>query len=91
MGEMTDGYVWFRPIEKYEDVRLIPLDEFAPDEAALREVAAHNPFSDEKDMTREQLADLWKAEAARRADPLTSRRWRRLANWRERCPGGKGH
>jgi hypothetical protein len=87
LGEMTDGYVWSRPIEKYEDVRLIPLDEFAPDEAALREVAANNPFSDEKEMTRAQIAELWRAEEAKREDPLTSRRWRHLVGWRSLCGG----
>jgi hypothetical protein len=86
-GEMTDGYVWSRPIERYEEVHLIPLDTFAPDEAALREVAANNPFSDEKDMTRERLAELWKAEEAKRADPLTRRRWKHLINWRAQCSG----
>jgi hypothetical protein len=85
LGEMTDGYVWSRPIEKYEDVRLVPLDAFAPDEAALREVAAHNPFSDERGLARDRLAERWKAEEARRADPLTSRRWTRLVGWRSRC------
>lgn len=87
LGEMTDGYVWSRPIERYEDVRLIPLDEFAPDEAALREVGANNPFTDEKEMTRGQIAELWKAEEAKREDPLTSRRWKHLVGWRSRCVG----
>jgi hypothetical protein len=84
-GELTDGYVWSRPVERYEEVRLIPLAEFAPDAAALREVAAHNPFSDEPGMSREQLARLWDAEAANRATPLASRRYRRLVGWRDRC------
>ena len=87
LGEMTDGYVWSRPIEKYEDVRLIPLDEFAPDEAALREVTANNPFTDEREMTRAELAELWKAEESKRKDPLTSRRWKHLVGWRSRCAG----
>jgi hypothetical protein len=87
LGEMTDGYVWSRPIEQYEDVRLIPLDEFAPDGAALREVAANNPFSDEAQMTREQLARLWTAEESKRRDALTRRRWKHLVGWRARCSG----
>jgi hypothetical protein len=86
-GEMTDGYVWSQPIEHYQDVRLIPLEVFAPDEAALREVAANNPFSDENGMTREQIAKLWEAEEAKRADPLTSRGWKHLINWRAKCSG----
>jgi hypothetical protein len=84
LDEMTDGYIWFRPIEAYEDAGVIPLDELAPDEASWRELATRNPFSDEKDVTRERLRQLWKEEEARRADPL-GRGWRPLAGWRERC------
>jgi len=86
LGEMTDGVVWSRPIERYEDVALIPLAELAPDDAALAEVAAANPFSDEPDADRERLEALWREEAARRADPLTHRRWRALLDWRAGCP-----
>ncbi len=84
-GELTDGYLWLGPLDKYEDVRLIPLDELAPDETALREVAARNPFSDEKDAPRARLEELWREEQARRSDPLTSRRWSALLDWRQRC------
>jgi hypothetical protein len=84
-GEMTDGYVWSRPIERYEDVSLIPLDELAPDDASLAEVLAHNPLSDDKGLDRAALARLWKEEAARRSDPLASRRWQGLVGWRGTC------
>ncbi len=84
-GEMTDGYVWTRPIEDYKDVSLIPLAEFAPDEAALLEVASHNPFAGEKGLDAGKLRELWDAEARRRADVLASRRWNGLTGWRESC------
>jgi uncharacterized protein YciI len=74
-GEMTDGYVWLGPLEGYEDVRLIPLRELAPDDLALKEVAERNPFSDGKDASRGHLEELWREEEARRADPRTRWRW----------------
>ena len=84
-GDLTDGVIWTRPIERYENVTLISLAEFAPDEASLREVAANNPFSNDKDSSEAQLKAQWDAEAKRRADVLASRRWSGLAGWRERC------
>jgi hypothetical protein len=84
-GETTDGYVWTKPIEEYELVRLIPLSELAPDDAALREVAAHNPFSDEKGLTRERLEALWSDDEKARADALTYRKWQQLKGWRQAC------
>jgi hypothetical protein len=86
LDEMTDGYIWFEPIEAYRDVTVIPLEEIAPDAAALAEVVANNPFSDEPAASRERLEQLWREEIARRADPLTHRRWRQLSSWRARCP-----
>ena len=84
-GETTDGYVWTKPIEEYELVRLIPLSEFAPDERALREVAADNPLSDEKGMTRERLEALWSQDEKARADVPTYTKWQRLKSWRASC------
>ena len=84
-GETTDGYIWTKPIEEYELVRLIPLSEFAPDERALREVAEDNPFSDEKGMTREMLEALWSKDDEARADALTYRNWQNLKSWRASC------
>lgn len=90
LDEMTDGYLWTRPIERYQDVAVIPLAEIAPDAASLAEVAANNPFSDESDASRERLEELWREEAAKRADPQTHRRWRELAGWRSRCAPRSG-
>lgn len=86
LEEMTDGYVWSRPIERYEEVTLIPLGELAPDAAALAEVSANNPFSDEPAASRERLEALWREESLRRADPLAHRRWQHLTGWRAGCP-----
>lgn len=85
LDELTDGYLWLAPLESYRDVELIALDELAPDEAALAEVGRRNPFSNQPDLPRAALEELWRQEAARRADPLTSRRWAHLLDWRERC------
>jgi hypothetical protein len=84
-GEMTDGYIWTRPIEDYENVSLIPLSEFAPDEVALRDVAARNPFSDEQDPPTDRLRAIWSEEEKRRTDPLAHRRWEHLKDWRRTC------
>jgi hypothetical protein len=84
-GETTDGYIWTKPIEQYELVRLIPLHDFAPDDAALREVAANNPFSDEKGLSRERLGAMWSEEEQARADALTYRKWQHLRDWRQAC------
>jgi hypothetical protein len=84
-GETTDGYIWTKPIEEFELVRLIPLSELAPDESALREVAADNPFSDEKGLTREKLEALWSVDEKARADALTYRKWHHLRSWRASC------
>jgi hypothetical protein len=87
-GEMTDGYIWTRPIDAYEDVHLIPLSEFAPSATALDEVLANNPFSDDKGLSRERVEALWSQEAAKRADPLTFRGWQSLKVWRDAyCAG----
>jgi hypothetical protein len=83
--ETTDGYIWSRPIEQYQDVSVIPLAELAPDATALAEVAANNPFSDEPAASRDRLEALWRDETARRADPLGHRRWRGLEPWRDAC------
>jgi hypothetical protein len=85
LDELTDGIVWLGPIEFYELVELIPLDEYAPDETALAEVVRNNPFSSEPGMTREQLAALWSEEQARRADPLEARGFGHLRGWRGAC------
>jgi hypothetical protein len=84
-GEMSDGYVWTAPIERYELVRLIPLSELAPNDAALEEVAANNPFSDEKGLKRDRLEGLWAEDEKARGDVLTYRKWEPLKAWRQVC------
>jgi hypothetical protein len=84
-GEMSDGYIWTKPIEQYELVGLIPLAALAPDAAALRDIAGNNPFSDEKGLSRERIRALWAQEATARADPLAYRKWLTLKGWREGC------
>jgi hypothetical protein len=84
-GETTDGYVWTKSIEEYELVRLIPLSQFAPDDAALREVARNNPFSDEAGLTRARMEELWSAEERSRTGPLVQGKWRGLVEWRKAC------
>jgi len=84
-GEMSDGYVWTKPIERYELVRLIPLAQFAPNDEALEEVAANNPLSNETGLGRERLEALWTKEEASRADVLTYRKWQDLQTWRQAC------
>ncbi len=84
-GEMSDGYVWTKPIEQYELVRLIPLSEFAPDDAALEEVAANNPLSNERGLTRQRIEALWTEDETARADALTYRKWQKLKDWRQGC------
>lgn len=88
LGEMTDGYIWFGPIDSFEDVQVIPLEEFAPDAAAIGELAAANPFSDEHGASPEHLAELWREERERRADPQRHRRWEHLLGWRDQCASG---
>jgi hypothetical protein len=77
--DLTDGYVRLRPLEKFETVTLIPLAEFAPDDAALEEVRQNNPFSSEN------LEEGWAKRAAWLSEPLASRDWAHLREWRSRC------
>ena len=85
LEDITDGYVWNRPIERYEGVRLIPLSEFAPDPASLAEVSANNPFADEKGLGRPEMEALWKKEDERLRDITKSSGWSGLFDWTKRC------
>jgi len=85
LEDVTDGYVWSRPVEGYQGVELIPLTELAPDAESLAEVAQSNPFSDQKTLDRTGLEALWKTEAARLRDLPLSSGWQSLAGWREQC------
>jgi hypothetical protein len=90
-GETTDGYIWTKPIEDYELVRLIPLAQLAPDDAALGEVAADNPLSDEPGLTREELEALWSQEEKARTEALTYRKWQTFRGWRASCGPPPSH
>jgi hypothetical protein len=83
--DFADGYIWFQPIERYRPAALIPLAEFAPDDAAVEEVAANNPFSDKPDLTRAEIEALWDAQAAKSGDVMAARGWTGLARWRDHC------
>jgi hypothetical protein len=84
LHDLADGWIWQRPPEGYRGVEVIPLDEFAPDDAALAEVLAHNPFSDAPNLTRADLERLWAEEAAGLVD--LSARWKWAEpSWRSRC------
>jgi len=88
--DVTDGYVWSRPVESYQGVELIPLAELAPDAESLAEVARNNPFSDQKTLDRAGLEALWKEEAARLLDLPLSSGWQPLTGWRGRCQNKTG-
>jgi heme-binding uptake protein ChaN (Tiki superfamily) len=83
--DMTDGYVWTAPIDAYRGVSLIPLSEFAPDAASLGYVAAHDPLSDTKGLSRLELERLWADEEKALGDVMASFGWKELAAWRSRC------
>jgi hypothetical protein len=81
--DLADGWVWQARPDALRLVDLIPLEAFAPDDAALAEVLAHNPFSDEPGLTVEDLPRLWTEEAARLAD--VAQRWPWVRQWRAAC------
>lgn len=83
--DLADGYVWTAPCERTQVATLIPLDEFAPDAAALAEVASHNPFSDQQGLDRAALRALWDREAAWQGDFLQKFRMPHLRDWRMAC------
>lgn len=85
-GDLADGYIWQGPLESLKNVRLIPLDEFAPDSASLAEVAVHPPFGDAVGLSRTALRNVWSKEYERIADPITARGWTNLRAWKESCP-----
>lgn len=86
LTDMTDGYVWTKPIGAYEGVGLIPLAEFAPDDAARREVLARNPFSDDKTLGPGDLDGLWRREAEDLQKFVKSSRWEPAADPTKYCP-----
>ena len=83
--DLADGYVWQGPIETLENVRLIPLDEYAPDSAALAAVIANVPFGELTQPNGAGLATVWESERARLSDPMSARGWTSLRDWESRC------
>jgi hypothetical protein len=81
----ADGYVWTRPVERYEGVSLIPVDAYAPDERSLAEVLANNPVSDTPARTRDDLKTQWAERAAALKNFVADHHWDMVAGWRERC------
>ncbi len=73
--DMADGYIWQAPIGDYSSVALIPLAEYAPDDAALAFVSQHSPFADTKGSTRAELERQWNEQAAWLRDAQTTRGW----------------
>jgi hypothetical protein len=85
LEDITDGYVWDRPIERYQGAEVIPLAEFAPDAASFAQVSANNPLSDDKGLDRVALEALWKKEVERMADFVKASGWTPILGWSARC------
>ena len=83
--DYTDGYVWPGPLESFRPATIIPLAEFAPDAAAMAQVAKSNPFTDDTDVSPEKLAEIWSRQAEENKDLLGKRGWKHLAAWRTLC------
>lgn len=83
--DYTDGYVWTGPLESFRQASIIPLEEFAPDAAALAELRHANPFTDDQDISLETLTALWAREIQANEDVLAKRSWKGLASWRSMC------
>jgi hypothetical protein len=83
--DFTDGYIWSGPIESLRSVTLIPLNEYAPDDTVMRQVAHSNPFNGEVDVSIARLKEIWAQQAEARRDIMTNRKWKHLAGWQSRC------
>lgn len=84
-GDISDGYIWVMPIERYRAVGLIPLSQFAPDEPSLKYVSQNNPFSDKKGLGRAELESLSLEESTRLREFGKSSGWHNLTGWQQRC------
>lgn len=73
--DITDGYIWLRPIRDYQSVALIALDEFAPNPDAIAYVAKHSPFDDESNHSPAQLEDQWRKAAESLSAARQTRGW----------------
>lgn len=85
LDNLVDGYIWTKPIEDYKSVSLIPLDQYAPDAEALKSVMAENPVTDAAIKSRSDAQREWKKRGVELGDPLASRGWDRLKDWRRVC------
>lgn len=83
--DYTDGYVWSGTIESVRLVTIIPLSEYAPDEAARAQTAHSNPFNAETDVSIQRLEEIWAKEIEASRDPLTKRGWKALVGWQSHC------
>lgn len=86
LADLADGWVWQRPPDRTQAVRLIPFEEYAPGPAELAETLAHNPFDADGDHDRDSLRALWETTAREMSDYPSWRRWPDAGSWRERCP-----
>jgi hypothetical protein len=84
-GDYADGYIWSGPLESIRLVGIIPLSEYAPDDAALAKVAHSNPFNDEADVSVKRLQEIWATESEASKDPVGKRGWKALVGWQTRC------
>jgi hypothetical protein len=76
--DYTDGYVWLGGVDSFRPVRIIALEEFAPDSASLHEVMKTNPFTDEEDVTEGRLREIWAEQDERQQEFLARRKWMHL-------------
>jgi hypothetical protein len=77
--DVADGYIWPGPLARWQNVSIIPLSEFAPDNASLEVVSRRNPFSDSPGLDRPALEKLWKEEEEKAKHLLDRRGWSHLA------------
>jgi hypothetical protein len=82
--DFIDGWIWFGPIDELRQTRLIPLQEYAPDESSLAVVRSADPF-DGSELSQEDLESLWREQTASRARPILENRWKGLPDWRDSC------
>lgn len=90
-SDLADGYVWQGPVESLQNVRLIPLNEFAPDSASLASLIKNPPFGELKEQNEAALKGLWQDEASRLGDVMTARGWNGLKDWRSQCRNLPNH
>lgn len=83
--DFTEGYVWSGPLESFKSVTIIPLNEYAPDEAAIESLRKSNPFNSEVKVSVARLQEIWLKETEARQNFLANRNWKQLTGWQSRC------